>query len=148
MIATVSTAESQLGDFNSRRDFQGRLLAIFAALALVLAATGIFGVVHYAVAERTREVGVRVALGATPGAVVALIVRDGMRSPILGVAIGLAAALGSTRLLASLLYGVGPTDPVTFTAASAVLVGVAALACVLPAHRAARIDPVSALRRE
>jgi putative ABC transport system permease protein len=148
LIPTMSTAESQLGDFNAQRNFQGRLLGIFAALALLLAATGIYGVVHYTVAERTREVGVRVALGATPGAVMGLIVREGMRTPLVGILIGIAGAMATTRLLSGVLYGIGPMDPITFGGVAATLAGVALLACLLPARRATRVDPVSALRRE
>jgi putative ABC transport system permease protein len=148
LIPSISTAENQLGDFNAQRDFQARLLTVFAALALLLAATGIYGVVHYAVAERTREVGVRVALGATPAAVMGMVVRQGMSTPLLGVGVGIVVAMGATRVLSGMLYGIGPMDPITFGGVAITLIGVALVACVFPAHRASRVDPVSALRRE
>src|SRR5205823_3786750 len=114
IVANVSTADRRLGDFSSQRRFQTWLLTLFASLALALAAIGIYGVVHYAVSERTREIGVRIALGATPGDVWRLVIGQGMRTPVVGVAIGLIAALATTRLMSHLLFGVGATDPVTF----------------------------------
>src|SRR5207302_11010612 len=124
------------------------LLTLFAGLAVALAAIGIYGVVHYAVAERTREIGVRIALGATPGEVLRLIVLQGMRLPVAGILLGLGAASGLTRVMAHLLFGVAPTDPVTFAAVAGGLVAASLVACVLPARRAARTDPVIALRQD
>jgi len=147
VIATVSTAESQLGDFSAQRRLQTWLLSMFALLALVLAAVGIFGLAHYAVAERTREIGVRVALGATPGDVLRLVIAQGMRMPALGILIGLAASAGLTRIIAHQLYNVDATDPMTFAAVAIVLALVAATACYLAARRAAGADPVQALRQ-
>ena len=113
-------------------------MTTFAVLALSLAGVGIYGVVHYAVAERTREIGVRVAFGASPADVMRLMVAQGMRTPCLGIALGLGAALGVTRLMSHLLFGVGAADPATFALVALVLAGVAMLACYVPARRAKR----------
>ncbi|MFN2567507.1 MAG: ADOP family duplicated permease [Gemmatimonadaceae bacterium] len=146
-VVNVSTAEAQLGGFSARRQLQTWLLTSFATLALVLAAVGIFGLAHYTVAERTREIGVRVALGATPGHVSRLVITQGMRMPAIGIAVGVTASAGLTRILAHHLYEVEPTDPATFATVAGVLALVAASACYLAARRAARADPVQALRQ-
>jgi putative ABC transport system permease protein len=130
----------------SQQRFSTTLMTIFAALALVLTSVGIYGVVSYAVARRVREIGVRMALGATPRDVVRLVVRQGMMPVVIGLGVGLVAALGLTRLLAGMLYGVSPRDPVALAAMAAVLVAVALLASYLPARRATRVDPLVALR--
>jgi predicted permease len=124
------------------------LLNLFALLAVVLAAIGIYGVTAYSVSRRTREIGVRVALGATTRQVHGMVVGQGMAMTALGVLVGLAGALGATRLMASLLYGVGATDPVTFAVIPLVLLAVGLVACYLPARRATRVDPMIALRQE
>lgn len=147
VIASVSTAEAQLGGFSAQRRLQTWLLALFALLALTLAAVGIFGLAHYAVVERTREIGVRVALGATPGDVMRLVIVQGMRMPAIGIAIGLVASAGLTRVISHQLYDVEATDPATFALVASVLAVVAAAACYSAARRAARADPVDALRR-
>jgi putative ABC transport system permease protein len=124
------------------------LMGVFAALALVLAAVGIYGVLSYQTSRRTREIGIRMALGATPRGVVSLILREVLLVVSAGVAIGLAAAFGLTRFLASALFGVQPADPLTFIAVAIILTSVALLACYLPARRAMRVDPIVALRCE
>jgi putative ABC transport system permease protein len=124
------------------------MLGAFAALALLLSAIGIYGVTSYAVARRTHEMGIRLALGAQPGELVGSVVRDGMKLAAIGIAAGVAAALGLTRLLGALLYGVSPTDPVTFAAVALLLAGVALLACYVPARRVLRVEPTEALRGE
>jgi ABC-type antimicrobial peptide transport system permease subunit len=124
------------------------LMLMFAALGLLLGAVGMYGVIAYAVGERRREIGVRIALGAPPRRVAASVLMRGMRYATIGVAIGLAGALAATRLMRSLVYGVSITDPATFVAVSAFLVAVAALASWLPARQAARTDPMTAMRIE
>lgn len=144
----VATVASHFAEQLAAPRFNTLLLALFAALALVLAAVGLFGVLSYAVARRTREIGVRVALGAQAGDVRALVVRQGMAPALLGLALGAAVALFASRLLASLLYGVSPRDATAFAAAGTVLALTALLACYLPARRATQVDPMTALRAE
>jgi predicted permease len=148
IVVSATTADQQLGDFAAQRDLQTGLLTLFGALAVILAAIGIYGVSHYAVAERTREMGVRMALGASPAALVVQVIREGVTMPLVGIALGAGLALSTTRLLSHLLFGVAATDPLTFTTVLAALVGVAFVACVIPARRAARVDPLTALRSD
>jgi ABC-type antimicrobial peptide transport system permease subunit len=140
--------EQQLSGLVAQRRFNMTLVAAFAVLALVLAIIGAYGVTSYLVSQRTKELGVRLALGAEPSRVARLVVADGMRVAGAGVLVGVVAALFTTRLAASLLYGVSPRDPLTITAVATVLLLVAALANYLPARRAARVDPLIALRQE
>jgi putative ABC transport system permease protein len=137
-----------VADSMAERRFGLLLLGLFGALALLLAAVGVYGVVSHAAAQRTREMGIRLALGAQARDVLRLVIKQGMTPALLGVALGLSGAAGLTRLLKRLLFGVGPTDPLTFVAVAALLGGVAWLACWLPARRAARVDPLVALRHE
>ena len=122
------------------------LVAVFALCALLLAIAGVYGVVSYAVAQRTQEIGVRMALGAKSRDVLALILRQGLATTIVGVAIGVVGSFVAARTIQSLLFGVTATDPVTFIGVAASLVGVAGLACYIPARRATKVDPMVALR--
>jgi ABC-type antimicrobial peptide transport system permease subunit len=124
------------------------LLVAFGVLALTLASIGMYGVIAYSVGQRTREFGVRMALGAEPADVFGMMLSQGARLAGLGITIGVAAALGVTQLLKTYLYQVKATDPVTFVAVAALLVAVALLACWIPARRAMRVDPMVALRHE
>jgi ABC-type antimicrobial peptide transport system permease subunit len=130
------------------RHFNLTLVAVFAGTALALAIAGIYGVMTYSVTQRRKEIGVRIALGATPGQVFRIILGQGLTTTAIGLAFGMVAALALTRAIESLLFGVTPTDPVTFAAVIGVLVSVAALACYLPARRATDADPMDALRQE
>ena len=137
-----------LADSIAARRFSMLLLALFAAIASFLAAVGLYGVVSYAVSRRTREVGLRVAMGAPPSSLVREIVVQGMKPAVLGVAIGLGAALALSRLLETLLFGVTPFDPASYGATALLLLVIAAIACFVPALRASRLDPLEALRHE
>jgi putative ABC transport system permease protein len=131
-----------------KRKFTMTLLTIFAGLAVTLAAIGLYGVMSYSVSQRTREIGIRMALGAQRAEVLKLIVKQGMTVTAVGVLLGIVASLGLTRLIANLLFGVSATDFATFFALSSVLLSVALLACWLPARRASGVDPMVALRAE
>jgi putative ABC transport system permease protein len=131
-----------------RQRLQGKVLGVFAALALTLASVGLYGVIAYAVAQRTRELGVRVALGATRRQVLGLVLGHGVRLTLVGVALGAVGALALSRVMTSLLYGVKPTDPVTFLVVPLALAAVAVLASYAPARRATKVDPLVAMRAE
>jgi ABC-type antimicrobial peptide transport system permease subunit len=130
------------------RRFPALLIGSFAALALLLAAIGVYGVVAYFVAQRTREIGIRMALGAAPSDIVMQVVARGLRIAVTGIALGTLLSLALTRLLASLLFQVAPFDPVTFAGVAALLTVIAALACYLPARNAAHVDPMACLRAD
>jgi putative ABC transport system permease protein len=147
-IYDVKTMEQRVGTALSRMRFGALMLGVFAAIALLLAAVGLYGVMAYSVAQRTRELGIRMALGAGHRDVLRLVVTQGMALALGGLAVGLAAALALTRVLASLLYGVSTTDAPTFTGIAALLAAVSFLASYLPARRATRVDPMVALRVE
>src|SRR5437773_1277899 len=145
-LANFRTMEGLLANAVARPRFTTFLLSLFAITALLLTAVGLYGVVAYATSQRTREIGIRIALGASGGNVLALVIRQGMLPALIGLAIGLAGALALTRLLVNQLYEVKTTDPLTFICVTAVLLLVALAACFLPASRAARVDPMEALR--
>ncbi len=144
----VRTMDDLLGEAVAQPRLQTGLLSLFAVIALLLAAVGLYGVLAYLVTQRTRDIGVRIALGAQRRNVLSLVIGQGMKLVMVGVVIGVVAALALTRVLTSLLYGVEPTDPLTLAAVSLVLMATAFFACWLPARRAARIDPMEALRHE
>jgi putative ABC transport system permease protein len=147
-VSNVATMEEVLGREASQRRLGMILLTAFAVLALLLASLGIYGVLAYFVAQHRNEIGVRLALGATPARILLLVLQKGMKLTLLGVAIGLVASFALTRLMSSLLFGVKAVDPLTFAAVPVLLASVALLACWIPARRAARVDPMVALRYE
>jgi len=147
-MSDVRTMNQVMGDAMSRARFNTVLLAIFAGVATLLAAVGIFGVMNYSLTLRTREIGLRMALGAQRGGVLMLILKQGLILTVIGTIIGLAGAFALTRLMSSLLFGVGATDPSTFAIVVPLLMLVGLIACFIPAHRATRIDPLIALRTE
>ena len=137
-----------LRDSLSRRRFNMVLLSVFAAVALLLAGIGIYGLISFSVAQRTHEIGIRVAVGAQAGDILKLVIGHAMRLTLIGVGVGVTAALVLTRLMESLLFEVSATDPLTFGVVSAALTGVALAACFVPARRATKVDPIVALRCE
>ncbi len=147
-IAAISTLEELVGQRIAQPRLNMLLMGLFGSLALLLAAVGIYGLLSYAVMQRTQEIGIRMALGAQVGDVLKLILKQGILLATLGVAIGLFGAFALTRLLRGLLFGVTPTDPTTFVAVSGVLIAVALFACYIPARRATKVDPLVALRYE
>ena len=144
----VTTLDESLGRLQAQRRFQTSLLLAFALIALVLAAVGIYGLVRYSVATRMREISIRMAVGAARSDILRMILREGLTLSLVGLVIGLVGAAALGRLLSSLVFGVTPTDPITFVAVSVLLTLVAATACYFPARRAARIDPAAALKYE
>jgi putative ABC transport system permease protein len=130
------------------RRYPSYLIGIFAVVALILAVTGLHGLISYSVVQRTREIGIRMALGAQASDVLKMVLRQGLAAVMAGIVIGIVAALALTRLMASLLYGVTPTDALTFASVALILTAVAIFACVLPARRATRVDPIVALRHD
>jgi putative ABC transport system permease protein len=147
-LSNVKTLNQMIAERVSPKRLMTYILAIFALCALVLASVGIYGVMSYAVTQRTQEIGIRMALGARGVDVLKLVLTNGMKLALLGLVIGLAAAWGVTRFFATLLVGVKPTDLLTFSVVSVCLLAAAFLACYLPARRATKVDPLEALRYE
>lgn len=147
-IANVQSLNEVVTRSVAPRRFNMSLLSVFAAIALLLAMVGIYGVLAYSVARRTAEIGLRAALGATPGNILAMVVRQGMQPIVIGIVIGLGGALWLSRFLAGLLYNIQPADPMTYAAVSGLVMLTALFSCYLPARRALRVDPVTALREE
>jgi len=147
-VSNVKTMEQVVTTAVSRERFQTLLLALFATLALVLACVGLYGVLSYAVVQRTHEIGVRIALGAKPADVLRLVIKQGMALTLIGLALGVAVSFAVTRVMSEMLFGVTATDPLTFAGVPVVLGVVAFLACYIPARRATKLDPLVALRYE
>jgi len=147
-VSNIKPVGQMISERASPKRLMTYILAVFALIALVLASVGIYGVMSFAVTQRTREIGVRMALGAQAFDVLKLIVRNGMKMTLIGVVIGLAGAFALTRLLANLLFKVTATDEVTFAGVALSLIAVALIACYVPARRATRVDPLVALRDE
>lgn len=147
-VLDIRSMDSLFAESVAQRRLNMLLLAAFAALALLLAAVGIYSVLAYAVRRRAREIGLRMALGAQTRDVLGMVVADGLKPTLLGVVLGWAGSLALSRVIASLVFGVKTTDPTTFASVSALLALVAAAACILPAYRAAKVEPVRALQDE
>lgn len=147
-VPTVQTVNESLSWFTSEPRFRAELVGVFSVLALLLAAVGIYGVLSQRVSQRTQEIGIRVALGARRDDLLMLVIAEGIRLTLVGIAIGLACSFFLARFLSSMLYGIRATDPDTLLGVSASLVSVALLACYIPARRAMRMDPVAALHCE
>jgi len=147
-VADILSYDQVIGKSSAEASFDAVLLGVFALLSLVLAAVGLFGVLSYIVAQRTGEIGVRIALGAQREHVLRLMLTDGLRPAMIGLVLGLIASAGVTRLIASLLFGTEPLDPIVFVMVSVALLAVAAAACLIPAWRASRLNPIEALRTE
>jgi putative ABC transport system permease protein len=147
-VSRLTPMSTYLTEGQAQARFSLVLMSVLGAVALLLTAVGVFGVISYSVGQRTREFGIRLALGEDPRRTRLSVVRSGMRLVLISIAIGLAGSLAVTRLIAGLLYQVSPADPITFAGIALLLGGVALLACYLPARRATRVDPALALRSE
>jgi ABC-type antimicrobial peptide transport system permease subunit len=147
-LSAVQTLEEIQSRSIAQTSFAMTMLAIAASVALLLGIVGIYGVITYIAAQRAREIGIRMALGAKAGDVQTMFLRQGLWLTGTGIAVGIAVALGLTRVMSALLFGVGPTDPMTYAAVSSTLAAVALLATYLPARRASRVDPIVALRAD
>jgi len=148
LISGITTMEDRVATSTLPRRFNTLLMTVFAAVALTLAAVGLYGALSHSVSQRRQEIGIRMAMGARGRDVLKLVVGQGMKLSLIGVAVGLAGAFGLTRLMAKLLFGVLPTDPLTFALVTAMLIAVALVACYIPARRAAKVDPIVVLRFE
>ena len=148
VLYDAKSLEEVVRDSMAARRFTMVLLGVFAGLALLLSSIGIYGVISYVVGQRTNEIGIRIALGAQQRDVLRLMLGEGMKMALIGVAIGIAVALGLTHLMVNILFGVSATDPLTFLGVATLLVLVALTACWIPARRATRVDPLVALRYE
>jgi ABC-type antimicrobial peptide transport system permease subunit len=147
-LMNVKTQTEQTGDALTQERLFARLSSFFGIVALLLASIGLYGTMSYGVTRKTHEIGIRMALGADPRNVLSMVIGQGLVLAVIGVAIGVAAGIGLTRWIASFMYGVTPTDPLTFAGVSILLILVASLACFIPARRAMRVDPLIALRYE
>jgi predicted permease len=147
-ITSIKTIEERIAENTAAPKSQSLLLAIFGALGLVLAVVGVYGVMSYVVTQQTREIGIRIALGADPQNILRMVITRGVKLALIGVAIGLVASFALTRFLSSLLYNTSPTDPLTFSAVAVALIAVAVAASATPARRAMHIDPIRALRHD
>jgi putative ABC transport system permease protein len=147
-VSNVASMDSIVASSVAQPRILSEFVGVFAGFALLLSAIGIYGVMAYSVASRTQELGIRMSLGAEPRDILKLVLKQGMRLALIGVAIGLAASLALTRLISTLLFGVSASDPLAFSLAAAVLVATALVACYLPARRATRVDPIVVLRFE
>jgi putative ABC transport system permease protein len=147
-VSMILTMDQVLGRSTLDASFDATLLMVFAGLSLLLAAVGLFGVLSYIVAQRTSEIGIRIALGARRQQVVRLVMIDGLRPALVGIVLGLVASMATAKQIESMLYGTRPLDPAVFAVVAAMLLLVAVIACLLPALRASRLDPMQALRME
>src|SRR6266404_27374 len=147
-ISGSQTLDETVSASLTERRFSMEMVALFALTALLLAGLGIYGVISYMVSERTHEIGIRIALGADRRSILRMVLRQGLGLAIIGAAVGLVGALVVSHFMAGLLFGVRPTDPLTFACVALLLIGVAVLACYIPARRAIRVDPLVALRHE
>ena len=147
-VADIDTMDNIVAEAEARQRFSMLLLGLFAVLAVLLASVGIYGVMSYSVAQRTREIGIRIALGARRADVLQMTVKQGLKLVVAGMMLGLLAAFLLTRVMASLLFGISATDPITFVGISLVLLAVAILASYVPALRATKVDPIVALRAQ
>jgi predicted permease len=147
-VASIRSMDEVVSESRASADFNTLLMSIFGCTAILLAAIGVYGLMAYSVAQRTQDIGIRLALGAEPASIRNMVIAQGMRLAVAGIVIGLASSFGLTRLLSSFLFGVKPWDPLVFTLAPAILAAIALFAVWLPARRATRIDPITALRCE
>ncbi|HSE37166.1 MAG TPA: FtsX-like permease family protein [Blastocatellia bacterium] len=147
-VSNVVTMGQVIADSLWQPRFNLQLIGFFASVALALAAIGLYGVMSYSIAQRTHELGLRMSLGAQRGDVIKLVLSQGIKLTLLGLTLGLLASAALTRLMSNLLFGVSATDPTTFAAITLVLIGVAVIACLVPAHLATKVDPMEALRYE